>query len=139
MPGPILQFQRWTGFQWMYDDRGIGSQMNGSFYRPTGVPDGWFILGDYGQGNYDPPNGSVLIVSLIEDDPRKPALVAPHRWYPVWADHGTNKGNHGSFWQPIAPAGYVACGHVAQKGYEPPDYDPSDRLGAHGRHQFIIR
>lgn len=65
--GPvILQFSAVSDFAWVYDDKGSGASMDGAFYRPL-PPTGWFVLGDYGQGNYQPPNGTVLVVQVVQD------------------------------------------------------------------------
>ena len=98
----------------IYRDVGSGSVMDGAFWRPA-PPEGYYILGDYCQGNYSPPNGQVLVVSADDD-----SLAPPVDYEMIWNDSGTGGVEDGSVWMPIPPNGYTAMGGVAQKGYNKP-------------------
>jgi hypothetical protein len=117
---PVLNFSTTSKYDRKWWDKGSGAGMDGAFYRP--IPQqGYFILGDYGQGNYNPPNGTVLTIKVEQDDPDQPALKVPEDFVQVYNDKGSGADEDGSFWAPIAPFGYVACGHVVQRGYNKPD------------------
>lgn len=117
---PILEFSTTSQFVRVWWDQKSGSHMDGAFYRP--VPQsGYFLFGDYGQGNYSAPTGTVTTVRVENDDPDHPALMPPVGFSQVWIDKGSGARDDGSFWAPIPPAGYVACGHVSQGGYDSPN------------------
>lgn len=104
-------------FNLIWNDKGSGGRYDGAFYRQ--VPDaGTYILGDYGQNNYNQPapNRSVLSFKPIKDD----ALKHPVRFELVWKDSGSGANRDGSFWLPIPPPGYKALGLVCQSGYNSP-------------------
>ena len=119
---PSFEFSTVSAFTNVWDDDGSGADMDGSFYRPT-VPDGWFFFGDYGQGNYKSPTGTVMVVKVSNDNSEAPALKAPNGWAQVWNDSGSGADEDGSFWAPLPPPGYVAVGHVAMKGHDEPKKD----------------
>lgn len=123
---PILTFGTVNQFQLMYSDKGSGADLDGCFYRGIVSGDTTFLLGDYAQGNYNPPSGSVLTVSVQNDDPTNPALAAPTGYALIWTDQGSGADMDGSLWMPIAPQGYVALGAVSQTGYNSP-YIPNLR------------
>jgi hypothetical protein len=123
---PILTFGTVNQFQLMYCDKGSGADMDGSFYRGLVQGDTTFLLGDYAQGNYNAPSGSLLTVSVQNDDPNSPALLPPTGYALIWGDQGSGADMDGSIWMPIAPQGYVALGAVSQTGYNTP-YIPNLR------------
>ncbi|KNA17512.1 hypothetical protein SOVF_079250 [Spinacia oleracea] len=97
---------------------------NVSFYKPLGIPEGFFSLGHYCQPNGKPLNGYVLVVkdsgSQIRnnDDSEpvcSPALTIPLDYTLVWnSDEGMGIHDHstGYFWVPKPPVGYKALGFV---------------------------
>jgi len=140
MPGsPIVSFSTTSNFEHIYDDKGSGAHMNGSFYRPE-PQEGFYILGDYAQGDYHPPNGTVFTIKVENDDQKNPVLQAPEDYIRIWTDHHSGAHEDGSFWAPKPPFGYVTCGHVIQRGYDKPqvstlrclryDYAKQIKLGA---------
>jgi hypothetical protein len=104
----------------MYSDAGSGAKMNGAFYRPLASAD-YFILGDYAQSDHEAPTSPSLTITVIQDDPRDPALMAPTSYIQVWDDDNSGAKMDGSIWVPEPPTGYVALGAVAQTGYGMPD------------------
>ncbi|NMO16826.1 Vps62-related protein [Pyxidicoccus fallax] len=127
---PVIEFSTTSKFTRVWWDKGSGATMDGAFYRP--IPrEGFFILGDYGQGNYLEPTGTVLTIRVVDnDDPKNPALVAPEDYRLIYKDKGSGADEDGSFWAPVPPFGYVACGHVIQRGYDKP-YIPNYRCLRH--------
>jgi hypothetical protein len=117
---PTLIVSNTSIYTWLYNDKGSGAHMDGSFYRPTPSDPDYFILGDYAQGNYNAPTGSSLIVKAINDDPDYPLLKGPVSYNEVWNDHGSGGDYDGSIWYPVAPDGYIAIGFVCNGGYDPP-------------------
>ncbi len=83
---------------------------NNAFYSPV-VPDGYFSLGDYSQGDFAPASGFTFAARALVDD----ALKAPTGYAQVWG------GILGSLYRPVPPDGYVCLGLVAQAGSSTPD------------------
>lgn len=106
-------------YKQVYRDNGSGATMDVTIWRP--IPDpGFFILGDYAQGDYvDAAQGQAITVKAINDDPDNPLIKVTTTCSLVWNDHGS-KGPDGSIWLPTAPPGYVAVGCVGTYGYTAP-------------------
>lgn len=115
---PILEFADVFEFAPLFDTQGSTSNAHAAFYRPV-IPDGYFLLGDYGQPDYYAPGAIVQCVSVSQES-GAPALAPPAGWRLAWDNRGMFARTPGSFWMPVPPAGYVACGHVAQQGYDEP-------------------
>ncbi len=105
-----------SSFELAWNDRGSGANMDGSFYNPTAIPIGFNSMGSYGQGNYDSPNGSVVVVKEIEPG----ALAHPTDYVQVYNDKKSGSKMDGSFWLPIPPQGYTAMGVLCVSGYGKP-------------------
>lgn len=112
-----LEFGVTNRFSPIFTTQGTGVAANAVFYRPQPA-DGYFILGDYGQGNLDPAAGSIVTVKVIDPDPNDPMLVPPEGFQLIW--NGTPAGIDGSLWLPRAPANYVALGAISQSGINTP-------------------
>lgn len=117
---PIITFGTTSTYTLMYNDQGSGANLDGSFYRPT-APPGFYIFGDYAQGNYQTPALPSLTIQVTNDDPSNPVLMHPIGYAQVWNDKHSGAHMDGSIWMPIPPAGYIALGAVAQTGYNTPD------------------
>lgn len=83
-----------------------------SIYRPQ-APDGFFIIGDYAQGDDGPPLGVSQIVKAVDDDPQNPLLIAPASYRQLWANGGNVPG---SIWYPVPPDGYISLGCICDPG-----------------------
>lgn len=116
---PVIVFGTTSSYSLMYNDKGSGAHLDGAFYRPI-APDGWYILGDYAQGNYNPPQQVSITIQVQNDDPANPVLRAPVSYNLIWNDKGSGASMDGSIWQPVPPPGYVALGAVSNTGYSPP-------------------
>ena len=116
---PVITFGTTSSYTLMYNDKGSGAAMDGAFYRP-GAPTGFYILGDYCQGNYNPPAMPSITISVANEDPTNPVLAPPIGYNLIWNDKGSGADMDGSVWMPQAPAGYVALGAVSNTGYNPP-------------------
>lgn len=116
---PVITFGTTSSYTLMYNDKGSGADLDGAFYRPA-APDGWSILGDYCQGNYNDPSMPSITIKVTNDDPTNPVLAAPIGYSLIWNDKGSGAHMDGSIWAPQPPPGYVAIGAVANTGYSPP-------------------
>ena len=117
---PKITVSTVSNYNLEWKDKGSGADMDGAFYDPL-VPAGWYMVGSYGQGNYANPVGPSFIIQVTNDDADNPVLAAPTGFDLIWKDSGSGADKDGSFWRPIAPAGYVALGHVATRGHGSPN------------------
>ncbi|XVE90031.1 hypothetical protein DITRI_Ditri20bG0043800 [Diplodiscus trichospermus] len=103
-----------------------------TFYKPVGIPDGFFCLGYYCQPNDQPLRGYVLVARArvassqevycdCDSDSDLPALRKPVNYSLVWS---TDYGNGcGFFWQPNPPVGYKAMGILVTDTADEPDVE----------------
>jgi Vacuolar protein sorting-associated protein 62 len=116
---PYLLLGSTNNYTWMYTDSGTRSYRNLSVWRPKPTAAGYFILGDYAQGDYGAPYGRSLIVQSV-NDPNETLLQPPGDYRQVWNDRGSGGHYEGSFWYPVPPDNYVSLGFVVQAGYHKP-------------------
>lgn len=111
-----IEIKTVSSFELAWWDKKSGGDMDGAFYNPTNIPIGFSSMGSYGQGNYNSPDGSVLVVKELESG----ALAYPTGFNLVYNDKGSGADLDGSFWEPIPPKGYVAMGILCVRGYDQP-------------------
>ncbi|RVW81789.1 hypothetical protein CK203_051597 [Vitis vinifera] len=130
----ITQFERiWSCNQLHGKTTGV------TFYKPVGIPDGFFSLGHYCQPNDQALRGYVLVaqdaaasrlkVGSVHDSPLgdSPALIRPLSYTLMWNTDSHYDGC-GYFWLPNPPAGYKAMGFVVTDNPNQPaleEYSPS--------------
>lgn len=104
----------------VWNDKGSGGTDDFSMYAPK-IPKGFYMLGDYAQGDYRDPAQCVTAVKPASD--KNAALLAkPSSWQAVWLDKGTGADRDGSIWRAISSdPDYVCIGHVGQRGYSQPN------------------
>lgn len=121
-----------TDFRWRWDDRGSGSDRDGSFFRAENLPEGFYRLGDLAVSDYPRDanrdevgrvNDCVLAIVKDRGGGASPALAAPERLEIVYGDWGSGADNDGSFWRIVPPAGYVALGDICTWDYDAPNKD----------------
>ncbi|KAI3719273.1 hypothetical protein L6452_20168 [Arctium lappa] len=94
--------------------------LGATFYEPSPVPDGYFVLGHYSQCNNKPLFGWVLAAKPNANDP---SLIAmPTDYALVWSSESQKikQDNTGYIWLPVAPDGYKAVGYVVTTSPEKP-------------------
>ena len=100
-----------------------------TFYKPVGIPDGFFCLGHYCQPNDQPLRGHVLVARIatspeeeigsIHEPLDLPALRKPLNYTLIWSGETQHNGC-GYFWLPNPPVGYKAMGFVVSDRPEQP-------------------
>ncbi|XP_047316240.1 uncharacterized protein LOC124919919 [Impatiens glandulifera] len=97
-----------------------------TFYRPVGIPDGYFCLGHYCHPNNQPLRGFLLVAKEIITNPSSnpPALSEPSGYTLVWCID-SYESNIGTcyIWLPNPTKGYKATGFVVTDGPEMPGLD----------------
>ncbi|XP_059665705.1 hypothetical protein At1g04090-like [Cornus florida] len=104
-----------------------------SFYRPVGIPEGFFSLGHYCQPNDQPLRGYVLVARDVaatrpEDGHihdrlvESPALRKPLSYILIWSTDSHHDGCV-YIWLPNPPLGYKAMGFVVTDNPNEPDLE----------------
>ena len=109
-------------FEYRWDDQGSGGDFDGSFWHPK-PPKGWRALGSVGFKGYYDPNGRHWMMILKESKEGSGALAPPLNYVKEYDDRKSDADDHGSFWTPFCPYGYVAMGTVVNKGWGSPSKD----------------
>ncbi|KAI3470413.1 hypothetical protein Pfo_027076 [Paulownia fortunei] len=106
-----------------------------NFYKPVGIPDGFFSLGHYCQPSDKQLRGYVLVAKGVSTDtPRddyiqdsttsdSPALEKPLNYTLVWSAD-SHRTEPGYIWLPNPPVGYKPMGFVVTT--EPDEPDPEE-------------
>ncbi|HWU80867.1 MAG TPA: Vps62-related protein [Caulobacter sp.] len=115
MSGIVFQLKAADACVWA--DHGSGAGMDGSFWRPSVIDEGYFLLGDVAQAGYDQPQTPATLVRAIEDGHGLPPLAPPLSLTLFWNNlDGANWSFKGdapvSFWQLNPPPFYRALGVV---------------------------
>uniref|UniRef100_A0A5B7A3C6 Vacuolar protein sorting-associated protein 62 n=1 Tax=Davidia involucrata TaxID=16924 RepID=A0A5B7A3C6_DAVIN len=96
--------------------------LGATFFEPSPVPEGFFMLGCYGQPNNRPQFGWVLAGKDVTTNPSGSALKQPIDYTLVWSSESLKikQDGIGYIWLPTPPDGYKAIGHVVTNSPEKP-------------------
>lgn len=97
-----------------------------TFFKPSQIPAGFFMLGCYCQPNNRPLFGWVLVGKGDGDDVvTGGALVKPVDYTLVWSSTKSlsKQDGYGYIWLPTAPEGYAAAGLIVTNSPEKPSLD----------------
>ncbi|KAK4403829.1 hypothetical protein Sango_0751500 [Sesamum angolense] len=108
-----------------------------TFYKPVGIPDGFFSLGHYCQLSNKQLRGYVLVAKGVPKDTASadhiqdseldsPALEKPLNYSLVWSQDSRND-ECGYIWLPNAPKGYKPMGFVVTTDPDEPDPEEVSR------------
>ncbi|XP_063948634.1 hypothetical protein At1g04090-like [Daucus carota subsp. sativus] len=104
-----------------------GPDNNGAtFYEPTSIPEGFFMLGCYAQPNNQPFYGWVLVAKDVSLPVEPPGLALPTDYTLVYETPPQGivlSTGVCSIWLPVAPDGYSAMGYVVTASREKPPLD----------------
>ncbi|PIA53949.1 hypothetical protein AQUCO_00900491v1 [Aquilegia coerulea] len=112
----------WATLEGGPDNRGA------TFFEPSPIPDGFFMLGCYAQPNNTPLFGWVLAGKEISnDDTPRGALTMPVDYTLAWSSESMSikKEGNGYLWLPTPPEGYSAVGLVVTNS---PDKPPLEKV-----------
>lgn len=103
----------------IYQDNGTGAKADVAIFQAdlAVVPDGYYIIGQVAVPCHTstvPPSSIILVKS------EQPVIKSPVGYNLMWHDKGSGGSQDISFWQVLAPEGYVALGDVAFPGYDKP-------------------
>ncbi|KAK9153335.1 hypothetical protein Sjap_000815 [Stephania japonica] len=104
--------------------------LGATFFEPSPIPKGFFMLGCYAQPNNKPLSGWVLVGRDDgTDSSRGGVLKTPLDYTLVWRSESTGikQDGNGFIWLPVPPIGYKAVGYVITASSEKP---PLDKSGA---------
>ncbi|VVA15948.1 PREDICTED: vacuolar [Prunus dulcis] len=101
--------------------------LGASFFEPSPLPQGFYMLGCYSQPNNKPLSGWTLAAkSTDEDEDDHLLLKKPLDYTLVWNSESLKnlkKDGDGYVWLPTPPHGYEAIGHVVTSSPEKPSLD----------------
>ncbi|XXG61795.1 hypothetical protein AAC387_Pa05g0316 [Persea americana] len=127
-----------TKFEHVWSGNLVNKKSEGAcFYKPIGIPDGFFSLGHYGQPSNQPLRAFVLVARDIDSSKQEaehdihitkklPALQKPINYILVWSTNDWTEDNHdgfGYFWLPCPPQGYKAMGCVVTNKPDKPSLE----------------
>ncbi|KAF5738847.1 hypothetical protein HS088_TW12G00040 [Tripterygium wilfordii] len=109
---------------WSIHEGGLDNK-GASFYEPSPIPEGFYILGCYSQSNNKKLFGWVLAGKDYEEDASNGALKNPIDYNLVWSSESfkIKKDGNGYFWLPVPPDGYRAAGLIITNSPEKPGLD----------------
>ncbi|CAI9103265.1 OLC1v1001722C4 [Oldenlandia corymbosa var. corymbosa] len=107
----------WASLEGGFDNVGA------TFFEPTSIPEGFFMLGSYTQPNNIPLFGWVLAAKDSSHD--QSILKNPIDYTLVWSSESVkiNQDGVGYIWLPIPPDGYKSVGHVVTSTPGKPSLD----------------
>lgn len=107
---------------WATHEGGPGD-VGATFYEPSSMPDGFFVLGHYSQCNNNPLFGWVLGAKPCANEPL--SLALPTSYSLVWTSESRKikQDNNGYIWIPVPPDGYKAVGYVVTTSPEKPSLE----------------
>ncbi|PWA35215.1 hypothetical protein CTI12_AA598700 [Artemisia annua] len=101
------------------------NNLGATFYEPSSIPDGFFMLGCYSQPNNRPLYGWILAGKCVANEPfsSQSSLAMPTDYSLVWSSESQKlkqDGGNGYIWFPVAPEGYRATGYVVTNSPQKP-------------------
>ncbi|RDY02858.1 hypothetical protein CR513_13634, partial [Mucuna pruriens] len=96
-----------------------------TMFEPSGIPQGFFMLGCYSQPNNKPLFGWVLVAKDVCTSACNSTLKQPIDYTLVWNSESLKISQDGPIyvWLPTAPDGYKAVGHVVSTTPNKPSLD----------------
>ncbi|OVA06422.1 Vacuolar protein sorting-associated protein 62 [Macleaya cordata] len=113
---------------WASLEGGPGN-LGATFFEPSSIPDGYFMLGCYSQPNNQSLFGWVLVGKDNNGSSTEPTskgtLALPMDYTLVWSSENSKlkKDGNGYIWLPVPPEGYSAVGHIVTRSPEKPPLD----------------
>ncbi|KAE9621460.1 putative vacuolar protein sorting-associated protein [Lupinus albus] len=109
---------------WASHEGGPDNQ-GATLFEPTGIPQGFFMLGSYSQPNNKPLFGWVLVAKDVCSSTTKATLKQPLDYTLVWSSASLkiNQDSHAYIWLPTPPDGYKSVGHVVTTTPNKPSLD----------------
>ncbi|KAB2003649.1 hypothetical protein ERO13_D11G139600v2 [Gossypium hirsutum] len=130
-----LEAVKVSRFKFIWSSNTQDEKKGVTFYKPIGIPDGFYSLGYYCQSNDQPFRGFVLVAREIPSKSESthistgiasPALREPVDYTLVWS---SNDGSEerlqgcGFFWLPQPPEGYKSIGYLVTCSPKKPKLD----------------
>lgn len=110
-----LEIQQVSKFNKVWATKEGGpDNLGATFFEPSSIPDGFFMLGCYAQPNNKPLSGWVLVGKDATNDTSNGALKPPIDYTLVWSSDSLriSQDGIGYIWLPTSPDGYKAIGLV---------------------------
>ncbi|XP_031381980.1 uncharacterized protein LOC116196417 [Punica granatum] len=123
--GGLLVQQTTTFTKVWATHEGGPDNLGATFFEPSLLPEGYFMLGSYAQPNNKPLFGGILIGKDGTNSLTNGTLKKPINYTLVWSSESLkiNQEGSGYIWLPVPPDGYTAVGHVVTTSSEKPSTD----------------
>ncbi|KAL2333901.1 hypothetical protein Fmac_015114 [Flemingia macrophylla] len=121
-----LQVSQISTFKKVWGTYGGGPDNQGfTIFEPSGIPQGFSMLGSYCQPNNKPLFGWVLVAKDVSKRTSNSTLNQPNDYTLVWSSESLkiSQDGHIYVWLPTAPNGYKAVGHVVTTTPNKPSLD----------------
>ncbi|XP_073219989.1 hypothetical protein At1g04090-like [Cicer arietinum] len=121
-----LQVSQVSTFSKVWGSHKEGPDNQGaSVYEPTGIPQGFSMLGSYVQPNNKPLFGYVLVAKDVSSSTTNGTLKSPIDYTLVFNTSTISASQDFTLfvWLPVAPDGYKALGHVVTTTVDKPSLD----------------
>lgn len=126
-----LEVVKVTKFQCIWNCTPQRGKKGATFYKPVGIPDGFFTLGHYCQPNDQPLRGYVLAAREVEAEQLNngcihesisqiPAVTKPLNYTLIWSSKSPHE-ECAYVWLPNAPVGYKAMGFIVTNEPDEPE------------------
>lgn len=105
--------------------QGGPDNLGATFFNPSPLPEGFFMLGSYAQPNNTPLFGCILAGKDATGNPSTGILKPPIDYTLVFSSESLKikQDGIGYIWQPTPPDGYKAIGHLVTTSPEKPSPD----------------
>ncbi|XP_022153412.1 uncharacterized protein LOC111020924 [Momordica charantia] len=123
--GGGLEVRQISSFNRIWASREGGPEnLGATFFEPSSLPEGFFILGYFCQSNSKALFGWVL-AGKNGGSAGEPALQQPVDYTLVWSSESSKikRDGNGYIWLPVPPDGYRAVGHVVTASPEKPSVE----------------
>ncbi|XVF81065.1 hypothetical protein PTKIN_Ptkin15bG0126400 [Pterospermum kingtungense] len=130
-----LEVAKISKFKFIWSSNLEDKKKGVSFFKPVGIPDGFYCLGHYCQSNDQPLRGFVLVAREMHTESEaddfstcasSPALKKPLDCTLVWSStDGSEESLEGCgfFWLPLPPEGYKSMGYLVTNTAKKPKLD----------------
>lgn len=117
-----LQLYQISTFNRIFETHERGpDNLGATFFEPSSIPNGFFMLGSYAQPN----NRALFGCVLVGKDLTNGALNRPIDYTLVWSSESSKakRDGNGYIWLPTPPNGYKSVGYIVTNSSEKPPLD----------------
>eukprot|EP01084_Bolivina_argentea_P225715 381357_1 len=116
----VLVLRKEQQYDWIWDDAGTGSKLDGAFWKPK-LNEGEAFVSFVGTTSRNQPPTNIISTIITSYPPN--ALADPIDYQLIWSDKKSG-GKHSVWWyKPVAPIDYVCFGDFVSRSISIEDWD----------------